>query len=239
MRLNRFLARAGTASRRKSDDLIRRGLVRVNGIPVTEPGFRVGINDRVTFRNKVIKLPPQVTAVLNKPVGYETTFAVGGKIRTVAELMVGMPPGVVPVGRLDVNTGGLLLLSNDGELVNRLTHPSWGVERKYVIRLASPPTREELLRMRKGAEIAPGEFSKPISVRRTGDRTIAVVLSTGRHREVRRLCSACGIRVFSLERTRYGPITLSGVKRGAYRILDRLELAALRKSAGLDASKVP
>lgn len=232
IRLNRYLARAGIASRRRSDLLIQQGNVRVNGVTVTVPGYRVMEGDRVTFRDEPVEEQPLRTAILNKPLGYETTMAEGG-VRSVAELMDGLPPGTVPAGRLDVNTGGLLLLSNDGELVNRLTHPSWEVEREYTAVLAAPPTPEQLSRLRKGARIGPGEYSRPDSVERSGPGSVSIVLHTGRNREVRRLLEVCGIEIRGLERVRYGPLTISGIQRGRYRILSREELRALGETVGL------
>ncbi len=233
-RLNRYLARAGIASRRKSDLLIARGMVQVNGRTVTVPGYRVQRGDRVTCHGSTVKEQPLRTAVLNKPHGYETTLA-DQDGRTIAGLMKGLPPGTVPIGRLDINTGGILLLSNDGELVNRLTHPSWEVEREYRVFLSRPPDEQQLNRLRKGAVIGPGEFSRPTSVRCTGVRSLNLVLHTGRNREVRRLCEACGIDLDGLERVRYGSVTIKGVKRGEYRLLTPEELSELRKAVGLSA----
>jgi 23S rRNA pseudouridine2605 synthase len=231
-RLNRYLARAGIASRRKCDLLITQGSVQVNGRTVTVPGYRVTDSDRVTCMGSVVEPQPLRTAVLNKPHGYETTMAEGPG-RTVASLLRGLPPGTVPVGRLDINTGGLLLLSNDGSLVNRLTHPSWEVEREYRAFLAAPPDESQLKRLRRGASIAPGEYSRPSSVQRSGDRSVNLVLHTGRNREVRRLFEACRIPLAGLERVRFGPVTLKGVKRGEYRILSPSELSELRRIVGL------
>ena len=231
-RLNRYLARAGIASRRKCDLLITQGSVQVNGKTVTVPGYRVTDSDRVTYMGSLVERPPLRTAVLNKPRGYETTMAEGSG-RTVASLLRGLPPGTVPVGRLDINTGGLLLLSNDGSLANRLMHPSWEVEREYRAFLPAPPDESQLKRLRKGASIGPGQYSRPSSVRRSGDMSVNVVLHTGRNREVRRLFQACRIPLAGLERVRYGPVTLKGLKRGEYRLLTPAELSELRKAVGL------
>lgn len=231
-RLNRYLARAGIASRRKSDGLIAEGLVKVNGSIVTSPGYRVMQGDRVTCMGRRVELQPLLTAVLNKPHGYETTLA-DDAARSISSLMDGLPPGTVPVGRLDVNTGGLLLLSNDGRLVNRLTHPSWEVEREYRVFLDARPEDWMTVRLRKGARIGRGEFSKPVSVRIYDGRSISIVLHTGRNREVRRLIEACGITLSGLERIRYGPISIKGVERGEWRLLTSKELGELESSVGL------
>ncbi len=163
-RLNRYLARAGIASRRKSDLLIQEGKISVNGKIVTVLGFKVSEDDNVAYLGHKVKLQPFRTAVLNKPHGFETTLSPDSK-RSILGLLRGLPPGTVPVGRLDINTGGLLLLSNDGELVNRLTHPSWEVEREYRVFLRSLPGPSAMQSLRKGASIGRSEFSKPISVK--------------------------------------------------------------------------
>ena len=231
-RLNRYLARAGIASRRKSDLLIQEGKISVNGKIITVPGFRVSEIDNVAYLGHPVKLQPLRTAVLNKPHGFETTLSPDSK-RSILGLLRGLPPGTVPVGRLDINTGGLLLLSNDGELVNRLTHPSWEVEREYRVFLRSQPGPSALQSLRKGASIGPGEFSKPISVKSSGKKSINVVLRTGRNHEVRRLLEARGIMLEGLERVRYGSVTLKGLQRGKWRLLEDAELRTLMKTVRL------
>jgi len=231
-RLNRFLARSGIASRRKSDLLIQEGMIKVNGETVTVPGYRVSESDTVTYRGRRVRLKPFMTAVLNKPHGFETTLS-PNSARSIVKLIKGLPEGIVPVGRLDVNTGGLLLLSNNGELVNRLTHPSWEVEREYRVFLDKPPEPSLLRSLSKGASIGRGEFSKPLSVRSAGGKSICLVLRTGRNREVRRLLEACSIHMEGLERIRYGPIRLKGLKRGEWRLIEGEELNALEKSVRL------
>ncbi len=234
-RLNRFLARAGIASRRKSDLLIQGGQVSVNGKIVTVPGYRVSGNDKVAYLGHPVKLQPFRTAVLNKPHGFETTLSPDSR-RSILMLITGLPPGTVPVGRLDINTGGLLLLSNDGELVNRLTHPSWEVEREYRVFLKNLPGPSALQSLRKGAVIGHREFSKPISVKSSGKNSINVVLRTGRNHEVRRLLEACGILLEGLERVRYASVTLKGLQRGKWRMLEDAELLDLMKTVKLDKS---
>jgi len=208
--------------------------VAVNGSPVTEPGFRVGPDDRVTYMGSPVVLPDAVTAMLNKPLGYETTMSDGGR-RPVSLLMTGLPHGTVPVGRLDINTGGLLLLSNDGDLVHRLTHPSWEIEREYSLTLDSSPSGAAIAMMRKGVRIGARQYSRPLSVSVSG-RTVRLVLTTGRNREVRRLAEKCGFRLQHLERIRYGPVRLGDLPRGKWRMLSESELASLMKAAGMGPS---
>jgi 23S rRNA pseudouridine2605 synthase len=233
-RLNRFLARAGIASRRACDLLIEDGAVRVNGRLVTSPGTRVDPGDKVSCMGETVVLPVPRTAVLNKPIGYETTMAAGEK-RSISELILKLPfRGGVPVGRLDINTGGLLLVSSDGDLVHRLTHPRWMVDREYRLNLGTECTPELLDRLRRGALIGPGETSRPASVKPSGARGILIVLRTGRNREVRRLAEACGIPLAGLERIRYGTVRLDGLARGAWRMLEGGELLELRRLVGLE-----
>lgn len=234
-RLNRYLARAGIASRRKSDLLIQEGRISVNGEIITAPGFRVSNMDKVIYQGHQVKLQPCRTAVLNKPHGYETTLSPDSK-RSILKLINGLPPGTVPVGRLDINTGGLLLLSNDGELVNRLTHPAWEVEREYRVFLKNPPGPSTVRSLKKGASIGPGEFSKPLAVKLSGKRSVNIVLRTGRNHEVRRLVEAYNLQLEGLERVRYGSVTLKGTKRGEWRLLNDDELKALMKIVRLDNS---
>ncbi len=145
-----------------------------------------------------------------------------------------LPPGTVPVGRLDINTGGLLLLSNDGELVNRLTHPSWEVEREYRVFLNRTPGPSAVRLLRQGVSIGHGEFSKPLAVKLSDKRSVNIVLRTGRNHEVRRLIEACGLQLEGLERVRYGTVTLKGIERGKWRLLYPDELEDLKKTVKLN-----
>ena len=232
-RLNRFLARSGIASRRKCDELIQNGLVSVNDKITTIPGFRVTSDDKVICQGRRVKPLPFVTAVLNKPCGYETTLSPDSQ-RSVLQLIKGLPPGTVPVGRLDINTGGLLLLSNDGELIYRLTHPSWQIEREYILLLKAPPAPDVIKKLRKGTHLGRGEYSNPVSVKITGKKNVSIVLHTGKNREVRRLAEKSQLELSRLERIRYGPITLNGLERGSWRILRKEELEKLKAVVDLD-----
>ncbi len=233
MRLNRFIARSGIASRRNCDTGIKNGMVTINGRLVTNPAEKISEGDLVLWDSTSVTLPEIFVAVMNKPSGYETTMNESAA-RPISQLSVGMPRGAAPVGRLDIRTGGLLLWSNDGELVYRLTHPKWRVEREYSLILAKPPEREAIEKMRKGVYIAPREFSKPKSVEKTGAKTLNVVLTTGRNREVRRLSKFSGIPLIGLERVRFGPIGLEDVERGKWRVLTPEEVASLCKIVRLD-----
>lgn len=203
----------------------------MNGSIVKEPGIRVKTTDKVQCFGEAVEPQPQVTAVLNKPIGYETTLARVGS-RSISDLIIDLPPGTVPVGRLDINTGGLLLLSNDGELVYRLTHPSWKVEREYLLKLKTPPSEISLGMLRKGVFIGRGEFSRPDKVYRSGSN-LRIALHTGRNREVRRLAEKCCLELRGLERIRYGPVVLGNLERGSWRVLEYPELRSLKASVGI------
>ncbi len=233
MRLNRYIARSGIASRRNCDKGIQNGMVTINGRFVTNPAERISQGDTVLWDGSAVTLPDIFVAAMNKPVGYETTMS-EDVARPVSQLTTGMPRGTAPAGRLDIRTGGILLWSNDGELVYRLTHPKWRVEREYSLILAKPPEREAIEKMQKGLYIAPREFSKPKSVEKTGPKTLSVVLTTGRNREVRRLAKFSGIPLIGLERIRFGPILLEDLERGKWRELDSGEIASLCKAVRLD-----
>ena len=233
MRLNRYIARSGIASRRNCDKGIQNGMVTVNNRLVTNPAEKISAGDTVLWDGSSVTLPDIFVAVMNKPSGYETTMSEEVS-RPVSLLSQGMPRGTAPVGRLDIRTGGLLLWSNDGELVYRLTHPKWRIEREYSLVLAKPPEREALEKMQKGVYIAPREFSKPKSIEKTGAKTLSVVLTTGRNREVRRLAKFSGIPLIGLERIRFGPILLEDLERGKWRMLDSSEIESLCKAVRLD-----
>lgn len=233
MRLNRFIARSGIASRRNCDKGIKNGMVTVNGRLTVNPAEKISQGDLVLWDGASVTLPEIFVAVMNKPSGYETTMDESAP-RPISQLSVGMPRGAAPVGRLDIRTGGLLLWSNDGELVYRLTHPKWKIQREYSLILAKIPEREAIEKMRKGVYIAPREFSKPVSVEKTGPKTLSVVLTTGRNREVRRLSKFSGIPLIGLERVRFGPVKLDELERGKWRILDSEEIASLCKAVRLD-----
>jgi len=233
MRLNRFVARCGIDSRRSCDDGIMNGMVTVNGRLVTNPGEKISEGDIVLWDGASVSLPEIFVAMMNKPAGYETTMDEKAS-RPVSLLSAGMPRGTTPVGRLDIRTGGLLLWSNDGELVYRLTHPRWKIEREYSLVLAKPVEKESLEKMRAGSFIAQNQFSKPVAVEKTGSKTIKVVLITGRNREVRRLAKNSGIPIIGLERVRFGPILLDNLERGKWRELTSEETASLCSAVKLN-----
>ena len=233
VRLNKLLAQRGVGARRKCDELIKQGAVRVNGSVVLEPGLQIEPErDRVTVRNQPLAGAAVLRYyVLNKPVGVITTLDDPEGRRTIREFL---PPGprLFPVGRLDADTSGLLILTNDGELAHKLMHPRYGVMKVYRVRLERAPAAEAQRRLQDGVEFEPGVRSAPARVRvladEPGDAMIEVALHEGRYRQVRRMCEAVGLVVRALHRSVYGPLRLGPVQRGVWRELSDEEVRRLR-----------
>jgi 23S rRNA pseudouridine2605 synthase len=224
MRLNAWLARAGVASRRKADELIKAGRVTVNGEPGQLNTF-VGARDDVRLDGGLLRAQGLAYVLLNKPAGVVTTASDPQGRATVVDL-VGHPSRVVPVGRLDADTTGALLLTNDGQLAHRLAHPRYEVDKVYEVASERPVTDADLERLRRGVKLADGPTA-PASVRRLGPARFELVLHEGRNRQVRRMTEAIGNRVTQLHRSRYGPLTLEGLEPGAWRELEAFEVERL------------
>jgi 23S rRNA pseudouridine2605 synthase len=230
-RLNRFLARRGVASRRAADQLIAAGRVRVNG-SVADVGARIDINtDTVDVDGTTItaELPAAVTLALNKPVGVLTTMSDPQRRPTVRDLVPDIP-GLVPVGRLDSDSRGLLLLTSDGELAHQVAHPRHGVHKTYRVTATAALDDAQLESLREGVVLDDGP-ARALEVRRAGPKAVDVVMGEGRKRLVRRLFAAVDASVADLCRTRVGPIDLGGLAEGSTRPLDEREIDALRGTA--------
>jgi pseudouridine synthase len=225
VRLNAFIARAGVASRRKADDLIKAGRVTVNGEPGQLNTF-VGADDDVRLDGKPLVKQRVAYVLLNKPAGVVTTARDPQGRRTVVDL-VDHPARVVPVGRLDAETTGALLLTNDGDLAHRLAHPRYEVDKVSDVECWTQPTDDDLARLRAGVELEDG-LTSPAVVRRIDGAHIELVLHEGRNRQVRRMLEAVGHRVKRLHRSRYGPLTLEGLEPGTWRELEAFEVERLR-----------
>jgi 23S rRNA pseudouridine2605 synthase len=231
VRLNAFLARAGVASRRASDELVKAGRVTVNG----EPGRLntvVGARDTVAVDGREVARQPLAYVLLHKPAGVVTTARDPQGRKTVLDLVPREEGRVVPVGRLDADTTGALLLTNDGPLAHRLAHPRYGVEKVYEAELWKEPSAEALRLLAEGVELEDG-VTAPAKVRRLGPRRIELILHEGRNRQVKRMCLAVGCRVARLHRPRYAGLGLGHLAPGESRELTRAEVAALRTLAGL------
>ncbi|MFN0150340.1 MAG: pseudouridine synthase [bacterium] len=235
LRLNRYLALAGWGARRKCDELIATGRVSVNGTRVAEPGVRVDTaRDRVAVDGEAARLPKPIMLVMHKPASVLVTRDDPHGRRTIFDIVQSAGEGLFPVGRLDRDSEGLLLLTNDGDLAFRLTHPRFGVERKYLVTVKGDVSPEKLRRLERGVVLDDGPTA-PARVRFSrGLKTGAVLdfsLREGRNREVRRMCAAVGLFVTKLVRVSYGPLRLEGMPPGAWRKLRNDELEALRKFA--------
>jgi len=223
--LNAFLARAGVASRRKADELIKAGRVRVNGEPGELNTF-VESRDVVEVDGERVAKQELGYVLLHKPAGVVTTASDPQGRPTVVSL-VGHESRVVPVGRLDVDTTGALLLTNDGPLAHRLAHPRYGVEKVYVAHVEGAPTDEDLRRLTEGVQLDDGR-THPARARRLGRTRVELVLHEGRKRQVRRMCEAIGHPVRSLHRPVYAGLELGVLEPGQWRELTPTEVASLR-----------
>src|SRR5437763_8911210 len=225
MRLNAYLARAGVASRRGADELIKAGRVTVNGEPGQLNTF-VQSRDRVAVDGERVALQRLAYVLLHKPAGVVTTARDPQGRPTVVEL-VPAETRVVPVGRLDAETTGALLLTNDGPLAHRLAHPRYGVEKVYEADVEGEPDEQALRRLREGIELADGRTA-PAYARLLGPATIELTLHEGRKHQVKRMCDAVGHSVKRLHRSRYAGLTLEGLEPGQWRELEPSEMARLR-----------
>jgi 23S rRNA pseudouridine2605 synthase len=226
VRLARYLAHCGVASRRKAEALIAAGHVSVGGETVTDPARDVDESSAVAVNGRPVAPEPHEVWILNKPAGVVSTAREPGRRRAVVEL-VSSRARLYPVGRLDVDTTGLILLTNDGELANRLTHPRYEVDRVYRVALKRPATDVQLRRLREGVELDDGPTA-PARVSRLSPRRIEMTLREGRNRQVRRMIEAVGNRVESLSRTRLGPLKLGRLPEGEARRLTAAEVQKLR-----------
>ncbi|MBS1863261.1 MAG: rRNA pseudouridine synthase [Actinobacteria bacterium] len=234
MRLAKYLAHGGVASRRKAEEIIAKGLVTVAGEVVTDPARDVGDGDDVRVNGAPVGAEAREVWAVNKPAGVVSTAREPGARRAVVEL-VDSGARLYPVGRLDADSTGLLLLTNDGVLANRLTHPRYEVAKTYRAQLARRPAKRELARLREGVELEDGPTA-PAQVRPVGEREIEIVLREGRNRQVRRMVEAVGNRVVALQRIGFGPLVLGGLKEGEARRLSEAEVERLRAAGGDGAS---
>jgi 23S rRNA pseudouridine2605 synthase len=223
--LAKFLAHGGVASRRSAEKLIAAGRVTVDGEVVTDPARDVGEGDDVRIDGGAVAPEPREVWAVNKPVGVVSTAREPGQRTAVVEL-VASEARLYPVGRLDADSSGLLLLTNDGELANLLTHPRYEVPKTYRVELRRPPSAEDLRRLASGVELE-GGVTAPAEVRQLGEREIVIVLREGRNRQVRRMAEAVGNEVVALRRVRFGPIELGALAEGDARRLSSDEVASL------------
>ena len=233
MRINKYIARCGEASRRAADELIQKGKVSVNGKVLKEPGYDVQEGDEVRLFGRVITPETKnVYYLLNKPIGYVTTTMDKEGRPTVLDLVQAEGIRLFPVGRLDYNTSGLLILTNDGDLSNRLMHPSKEFPKTYRVRAAGTVTLNDIRKLENGVDIGGFITSKAEAklVRHDKNSTIVdLTIHEGKNRQVRRMFDAIGHQVVSLKRVRFGPLQLGDLQRGNWRYLTDEEVQKLKE----------
>jgi 23S rRNA pseudouridine2605 synthase len=229
VRLGKYLAHCGVASRRRAEKMIAAGRVAVAGEVVLDPARDVEDGSGVTVDGRPVSPERREVWMLNKPAGVVSTAREPGRRRAVTEL-VESRARLYPVGRLDADSTGLILLTNDGELANRLTHPRYEVPRTYRARLRRPPGDPELRRLRAGVELEDGPTA-PARVRRLSPRVIELTIREGRNRQVRRMAEAVGNEIVALSRTAFGPLRLGELGEGRSRRLSATEVRRLWKDA--------
>ncbi|MCR3906764.1 MAG: rRNA pseudouridine synthase [Tenericutes bacterium] len=240
-RLQKVLAQANIASRRKSEEIILEGRVKVNGVVVNELGFKVDKKDKIEVDGKPIELAEHLYFLLNKPTGYVSTTSDEKNRKTVIDLLEDEHKNVrlYPVGRLDFDTAGLLLLTNDGDFTNRLTHPEHEIEKEYLARVEGIVIRKKVVQLRKGVRIDDNYLAIPKSVsivelNKVHQSTLlSITLTEGRNKQVRKMFEAIGHPVKKLTRIRYDFLTLDGVERGTYRPLRVHEVKKLYANSQL------
>ena len=227
-RLQKILAQAGIASRRSAEQMIRDGRIRINGLVVVEMGCKADpARDQITCDGKSISFEEKVYILLNKPAGYVTTLSDPQGRPVVTDLITGIPFRLFPVGRLDLDTEGALLMTNDGALGNIILHPRFEVNKTYEALVAGAPSRDKLKLLEQGIEID-GVRTRPASIRvlkRLKDQTlIEVIIHEGKKRQVRKMFQALNHRVLHLKRTAYGKLGLGALPLGKYRFLTKDDL---------------
>jgi 23S rRNA pseudouridine2605 synthase len=236
LRLQKALAELGLSSRRAAAGLIKAGRVRVNGRVVFQPGERVdSAKDAITLNGKTYSRPKKLYLLLNKPKGIVTTVRDRHASRSVLDLIKPKFQRIYPVGRLDKDTTGLLLLTNDGELTYRLTHPKFGIKKVYHVRVKLEVGREELERLERGLLIE-GKLTYPCKIKLiSGTNKVSrleVQLTEGRKRQIKKMFAAVGHPVISIERAAFGPLKLGGLLPGKWRPLNKGEIRQLKKVVG-------
>ena len=234
-RLQKFLANAGIASRRKCEELILDGKIEVNGKVVTELGIKVSEKDIIKYNGQIVKPEEEkVYILLNKPIGYVTTAKDQFNRDTVLDL-VKINKRIVPVGRRDMYTSGALILTNDGEFVNMLTHPKNEIDKTYNVTVKGKITNEDVEKLQKGVEIDDEYITKPAKVKilKIDDEKnysrIQITIHEGKNRQVRKMCEAINKKVLALHRSKIGNIELNDLKIGKWRYLTSKEIVNLHK----------
>lgn len=227
IRLQKYLADSGIASRRKSEQLILVGLIKVNSKIITELGSKVDTEkDKVEYQNKILEPKGKLIYImLNKPAGYVTSLEHEGK-KTILDL-VKIKERVFPVGRLDELSQGLLILTNDGDLAFKLTHPKFEHEKEYIVETITKPTEQDLKSLAEGI-IIDGKRTSPAKIKKLNENKFSIIIHEGRNRQIRKMCAERNIKIKSLKRIRIGPLKLSNVSEGQWRYLTAEEVKRLK-----------
>ncbi len=230
IRLNRYLATSGICSRREADNFISAGLVTVNGQVVTELGTKVLPTDIVKFNDSIVRSEKKIYILMNKPKGYVTTLEDPHADKTVMEIIKNAcTERVYPVGRLDKNSVGVLLFTNDGDLTKRLTHPAYNKKKVYQVSLDKPLTKADMTQIAEGIELEDGEIhADEISYVKENKREVGIEIHSGRNRIVRRIFEHLGYKVQKLDRVYFAGLTKKGLKRGGWRFLTPKEVEMLK-----------
>jgi len=225
MRLNAFLARSGISSRRGADKLIKAGSVRLNG-RIAQLNDRVGETDKVEVDGKPIGAQQGKYILLHKPIRTISSLKDPDGRQKVTDL-IKISERIVPVGRLDYMTSGLLILTNDGELAHKLMHPSSNIEKTYRLETKEPFPEEDISKLERGIELEDG-ITAPAKAKRVGPKSVEITIHQGRNRQVRRMVQALGLKLVNLERTKYAFLNLEGLKPGEWRNLSDQEVESLK-----------
>lgn len=234
MRLNRYIANSGVCSRREADEIIRKGLITVNGEKITDLGTKVTHSDDVKYRGRKLSAEKKVYILMNKPKGYVTTVEDPHADQTVLDLIGNAcPERVYPVGRLDKNTTGVLLLTNDGDLTGKLTHPRYKRKKIYHVFLDKSVLKEDLFRLTEGIKLEEGPVAADaVSYADMEDRSqIGMEIHSGQNRVVRRMFESLGYRVKKLDRVYFAGLTKKNLPRGKWRFLTQKEIAILKRGS--------
>ncbi len=239
MRLHVYIAHSGLCSRRAAEKLIEEGRVEVNGELVLEMGVKVGPEDEVRVDGNPVRVAKHYTVLLNKPTGIVTTLSDPQRRPTIVKLLPDYGVQLKPIGRLDMDSEGLLICTNDGDLAHRLAHPSFGIEKEYVAIVEGIPEEKALRDLRRGVFIE-GKRTSPAQVEvihaepKKGTTGLKIVIHEGRKRQIRIMCELVGHPVRSLRRVRIGPLRVKGMRPGECRLLGKEEVNELRTLVGLE-----
>jgi 23S rRNA pseudouridine2605 synthase len=230
MRLNRYIANSGVCSRREADELITMGLISVNGKTISELGYKVNPGDEVRYENKILRAEKPVYILMNKPKGFLTTTEDPQERNTVMQLVSGaVKERIYPVGRLDRNTTGLLLLTNDGDLADKLMHPSYNVKKIYKVELDRPLARADFEAILAGVQLEEGRASvDDLAIVSDDGKTVGVELHIGWNRVVRRIFESLNYEVIKLDRSVYAGLDKKDLSRGQWRFLTKEEIVRLK-----------